>query len=220
MEQNQLQSNKTEKSLLIYLAQGLTKDGKVDVTGIDRVGVNNELRKYKDGAAPNYAELIKIPNEERICAMAERDMRGTVTIITVAITLAMEAMNLKSPMTPIQIVDLAEMIIDDSKDDKISIPDLLLFLQQLTRGKYGDLYGSIDAVKFNLFFNKYRDERWQEAIKIRDTQHEYYKSMGDANIFDRQNPKDGSAFGKMMEQYRTKAQIQRDERRERKNYNN
>jgi hypothetical protein len=134
MDKNQrLQTIKEEKTLLTYLAQGITKEGKIDTSGIDRIGLNMQLQKYKHTEREaNFGELIKIPVAYRIPALAEKDMRGTVTSIAVAITLAMESLNLKIGMNATQIVDCAEVIIDGAKEDKIAMEDLLIFLQKLT----------------------------------------------------------------------------------------
>jgi len=181
------------------------------------MGINLELKKFKEpNGAIRFDQLIAIPVANRISSMAKYDMRGTVTTIAVALTLAFEAMNLKNGMTPIQIVDLAEAIVDDSDEDKIAVEDLLLFCQKLTRGHYGNLYESMDALKFMGFFNKFRDERFAAGVAIRDAKVEEYKSLGDANAFDRENPKDGSPFGQYMNHFRQKSQARSDERKSRK----
>lgn len=196
--------------MLTYLAAGITKEGKIDTAPIDRLGISIELKKYKDefGGA-NFRELINIPVENRIPAMAEKDMRGTVTTLAVAITMSQEAMNLKRPMTAIQIVDLAEAIVDDAGGDKLSFEDALLFLQKLVRGEYGGLYESLDSIKFMDLFSKYRDERWQAGIKIRDEKDEYYKNLGPS----RDNKK-MTAFDSMLSEYATKIQAKNDEIKE------
>lgn len=198
--------------MLTYLAAGITKDRKIDTGPIDRIGLNLQLKKYKEqNGYPNYGELIKIPTSQRINELAKADLRGTVTTLAVALTLAMEAMNLKNGMNAIQIVDLAEAIIDDSEEDKLAIEDVLLFCQRLTRGHYGTLYESMDAPKFMTFFNQYRDERWNKAIEIRDAKHEEYKKMGDSNDFDRNYVRDASPFGQYMQHLREKTQARKDE---------
>ncbi len=216
--ENQLQ--KTEKTLLTFLAAGITKQGSIDTQGIDRVGMNIELKKYKDkNGAPLFEELIKIPTAMRLPEMAKQDMRGTVTTVAIALTLAFETMNLKNGMNAIQIVDLAEAIIDDSEGDKISVEDLLLFCQRLTRGHYGTLYESMDSIKFMGFFNIFRDERWEEAKRIRDEKHEDFKKLGDPNLYERENPTDASPFGQHMQHLRQKTQARKDEVYENKNRN-
>lgn len=195
---------------MTYLAQGITKEGKLDVAKVDRIGMNMELAKFKDSRGIiDYGALIKIPNEKRIPALAETDMRGTVTSIAVGITLAMESLNLKRSMTPIQVVDLAEAIVEDAKMDSIAVEDVLLFLQKLTRGAYGELYEGMDAVKFMHKFNQYRDERWEEAIRIRDEQHEQYKQEGGAR-----EARKLTTFENALSQYATKLQAKNDEIKE------
>jgi len=203
--ENQLQ--KQEKTLLTYLAQGITKEGKIDTANIDRVGMGIELKKFKnERGVVEFGKLISLPLSQRIPALAEKDMRGTVTSIAVAITLSLESLNLKRSMTAIQIVDLAEAIIDDASIDKIAIEDVLLFLQKLTRGDYGELYDGIDTVKFMHKFNQFRDERWEEGIRIRDAKHEEYKNEGGA----RENKK-MTAFDNLLQGYATKLQAKNDE---------
>lgn len=183
--------------------------------------INLELKKFKDERGLiMFDQLLSLPLENRIFKMAEKDLASTIKIITVALTLAMETFNVARKMNNFQILDLAETIVDDAGSDKIALEDLMLFLQKLTRGEYPELYEGMDQVKFMARFNQYRDDRWDEGVRLRDAKHEEFKKLGDANDFERYNPKDTSAFGDMMKQYRTKTQIRRDEQRERKNYNN
>ena len=201
------------------MQQGITTTGHFEVARVDKLSLSLELKKFKhENGTVNFAALRDIPVEQRMYALAKKDLGMTVKLVAVAITLAMESMNLTRPMNAIQILDLAEVVIEESESDKLSIQDLLIFLQKLTRGHYPGLYEGMDSLKFLERFNQYRDERWDEMRALRDAKDEEYKAMGDSNHHQRHNPKDTSAFGQMMEQYRTKAQIQRDERRERRNY--
>lgn len=218
--ENQLQ--KQEKTLVTYLAQGITVNKKgeweINTKEVDRYAISTMLKKFKfTDRDLNYGELVKIPEESRIPAMASKDMRGTVTTIAVALTLALESINLKNSMNAVQIVDCAEAIIDGAADDKISFEDLLLFLQKLTRGQYGSLYESIDQLKILSLFDKYRNERFDEMVKLRNKRDEEYKQMGDMNIYERENPKDASTLGMQLDHYRQKAQARSDEMKERKN---
>lgn len=191
---------------------GLTNNGQIDVAPVDRMGINMELRKYKDVSGhPDFRSLLVIPLERRINVLAEKDMRGTVTTIAVALTLATEAMNLKRPMNGLQIVDLAESIVDSSLEDKIAIEDVMMFLQELTRGKYGELYESFDSIKFMHLFNQYRDKRWEEGIRIRDEKVDYHKSLGDADTFNRTFRKPETVFGQHLSEYNQKLQAKNDE---------
>jgi hypothetical protein len=208
-----------ENPLVKNLTVAITTTGEVEIAKVDKFGIGLELKKYKlPNNAVNYPALFDIPKEQRITAMAQRDLGGTIKILTVAITLALETMNLKRGMNAFQILDLAEAIVDEADSDSLSIPDVMLFFQKLTRGEYPEMYEGIDQAKILDRFGKYRDERWQAGIDLRDARHQEYKDLGDSNHHDRYNPKDTSSFGQMMEHYKTKAQVGRDERRERKSY--
>lgn len=147
---------------------------------VDKYALNLELRKYKDGARINYPALFQIPASERLPAMAKKDPGKTIKLVAVAITLAMEAINVARPMTSHQIVDLAEVVVDSLSDgDSIALEDFMLFLQKLTRGEYSELYEGIDQVKFMARLDQYRDERWNAARDAYYEKHEQYKEMGD-----------------------------------------
>ncbi len=169
----------SDKGLWTSLLAGSTNNG-IEISLIDKIGINQELRKFKNPEGGiNYPALFDIPVSERIPAMAKKDLRMTITTIAVALTLAMESINVSRKMTPIQIIDLAETITDDaSSNDNLSLEDLMLFLQKLTRGEYPDLYEGIDQVKFMARFNIYRDERWEAARQLRESEHLAYKGLG------------------------------------------
>lgn len=103
--------------------------------------------------------------------MAKRDFESTLAMIVVALTKAFESMNLSRPMNDEQVIELAETIIESSNEDFLALEDVVLFLQGLTRGKYGALYESMDIPKFMLLFEKYRQERHEALMEYRDEQH-------------------------------------------------
>jgi hypothetical protein len=182
--------------------------GGLDVQRVDKFGIQLELKKFKTERGDiNYPVLFSIPKDERIAAMAEKDLEGTMKTITVAITLALETMNLSRPMQSFQILDLAEAVVDSAgEEDKPSLPDFMLFLQKLTRGEYPGLYEGIDIPKFMERWNKYRDERWEAGIELRDKQHEYYKSLGGSR-----EAKKMDSFDSMLFEYSNKLQAKKDE---------
>jgi len=199
------------------LQAGITAQGNFEIARIDKLGVSLELKKFKtQSGAVDFAAIRDIPVEHRIYSLAKQDLGQAVKLVAVAITMAIETMNLTRPMNAFQILDLAEVIIEESESDKLSIPDLLLFLQRLTRGYYPGLYEGIDATKILERFNQYRDERWEEMKALRDAKIEEYQSLGDRDDFNRNNHKDGSTLGLQLEHYRLKAQARNDERKSRK----
>lgn len=194
------------------MLEGSTNNG-IDVSRVDRIAINQELRKYKEqGGGLNYPALFAIPVSERIPAMAKKDLRMTITTIAVALTLAMEAINVARKMTPIQIIDLAETITDDADSrDNLALEDLMLFLQKLTRGEYPDLYEGIDQIKFMSRFNQYRDERWDAGRVAAENKHLEYKGLGPV----RENS-GASALDEHLSAFSTKLQAMKDELREAK----
>lgn len=194
----------------------ITTTGGTNLRKVDKLGVNLELRKYKSpNGAISFPALFEIPVDQRIAAMAQRDLGNTVLTITVALTLAFETMNLSRPMTSTQILDLAETIVDSAaEEDKPALEDLMLFLQRLTRGEYPGLFEGIDIPKFMERWNKYRDERWEEGVRLRDERHEQYKKLGDSEIFDRSYRKPETPFDEHMQSYTKKIQAKNDEIKE------
>lgn len=144
----------------------------------DRHGVQVALQRYKTpSGAANYRELLSIPTSERLSAMAAQDMQRTDMLVTAGLTLALESMNLARPMNATQIMDLSSAIIETAAEDNLSLEDLMLFLQKLTRGHYGPLYESMDIPKFMEKFELYREERHQSLMRIREEQHAQHKAL-------------------------------------------
>lgn len=191
----------------------VTPTGSIDTKKVDRMAINFELKKFKTQTGSiDYPTLLKIPLEQRIVALAQKNLEETIKTVTVALTLAFETMNLSRPMQAFQILDLAEAIVDSAaEEDKPAMEDLMLFLQKLTRGEYGPLYESLDIPKFMTFYNKYRDERWEEGIKLRDQQTEYYKNLGADNLHDRKYRKPQTPFDEYLHSYNTRLQAKNDE---------
>lgn len=196
--------------MLKNLSAAILPNGDFNLSLVKKVSLNLELKKYKhENGSINYSLIRDIPKSERIFAMSKADLPSTIQLISVALKLANEQMNMSRPMNNSQIIDLAEMIVDESEQDNLSFEDVLLFLQKLTRGEYGSFYESMDIPKFFTFFNEYRDERWNEMIILRDKLVEEHKRLGDDNIFERSTRV--SPIGEDLSRYASKLQKQSDE---------
>lgn len=146
----------------------------------DKMQVSTILREYKTPQGTiKYDKILSIPLSDRIPALAQQDFGNIVSIITAALTLAFEGMNLKRGMNAIQILDLAEAVIDSAGEDNLAMEDLMLFLQKLVRGEYGAMYESMDIPKFMTAFEEYREIRWQQLNNIRYEQAAQHKIEGD-----------------------------------------
>lgn len=142
--------------------------------------INAVLRNYKtEQGLVHFPSVLSIPRELRIAQLAKNDFINTSMLITAGLTLAFESLNLKRGMNANQVIDLAEMIIDESADDNLAMEDLMLFLQKLVRGEYGVNYESMDCSKFMEKFEVYRQERYKALQTIRMEQHAQHKVAGD-----------------------------------------
>jgi hypothetical protein len=191
------------------LKDALLQDNKDSILGI--------IKSYKtQTGAANFPTLFAIPSDQRLSKMAEKDFAETITIVTAAITMSMVNLNLRQPLTPDQIVDLADAVIDTAGEDNLALEDLVLFLQQLTRGKYNPLYESMDVPKFMEKFEIYREERHKAVLEMRENQHLEFKGLGDPT----RATKPETAFEEHLQQYSQKLQAKNDEikllRKERK----
>lgn len=154
----------------------------------DMKTANIILRQYKsEGGGINFPAVLQIPSSERIPALAKQDFNRILMLIIGALTVAVENLNVKRRLNEIQILDLAEIIIDSSNEDNLAFEDLMLFLQKLTRGEY-KLPAELDVPKFMETFEIFREERHQQYHTVVMEKHIQYKSMGDGSRSTQSDP--------------------------------
>jgi len=149
----------------------------------DRIAVNNHLALFKERGNVSFNKVLQIPKSERIPLLIEKPEGRTPVLIalTAALGSALKNISVKQGMNEEQIVELADMIIDQSYEDYIGIEDVLLFLQGLLLGKYGTLYERFDIPKFFEKFEIYRQERHEELKRVQDERHTQSKVSGGGN---------------------------------------
>lgn len=148
----------------------------------NKVEMNLILKQFKDDIGQvNYPAVLSIPTSERITSLAKQDFRRILMLLVGALTMALESMNLKKGLNEIQIVDLAEAIIDTASEDNLSIEDIMLFLQKMVRGEYEGSYENLNITKFMKIFEIYRQKRFEEYEEYKFNRHLQYKALGDAN---------------------------------------
>ena len=120
--------------------------------------VNVRLAEFKEQGVVKYDKLLAIPRNYRIPELIKMpDGRlNVLTAISASIKSAFGNINLKYALTEDQIVELSDRIIDSSHEDFLAIEDVLLFLQQLLFGEYGDLNYKMDMPGFFIKFEKYK----------------------------------------------------------------
>jgi hypothetical protein len=145
----------------------------------DPYEVNAVLRTYKTQQGhTDFPALLKIPVDDRLPGLCETYGRKTIHMhITGAVTVAMEKINLKLAMNADQLFELGETIIDTSGEDQLAMEDLLLFLQDLVRGKAGKIYDRMDIPFFMELFENYRQERHEAYMDAKYERDQQYKAL-------------------------------------------
>lgn len=142
--------------------------------------------KFKNGDINFPAIFSSVPSSERLPALFKNDMFQATALVVGALTMAFKRMRLKKVDGEL-INDIAEDVLDSSDEDNLSMEDLVLFLGNMIRGKYGDIE-DISVTKFMRLFDKYRNERTAAMEEIRVNEHLQFKGMGDATKSNQPNP--------------------------------
>ena len=145
--------------------------------------VHNELCRYKDKGNPMPLAIIEnIPVSNRLPALATTYGTDKIALVVAkAITKTLSNFNLRVGMNADQILELAYALIDSSSEDQLAFEDIMLFLDGMTRSKYGKVYDRMDMPTFFEMLEIYREQRHQAFISKRDEDHSQYKAMGDSN---------------------------------------
>lgn len=143
------------------------------------------LSKFKEGGLVKFERTLCIPQSERIPALAQTDEGhfNVLTAIVGSIKSALDNINLRKGLNEDQVIEIAEVLIDEASEDQLALEDVLLFLQRLSTGKAGTLYDRLDMPTFFELFESYREERFQALKHVRYEQEVRYKSMGDTNRY-------------------------------------
>ncbi len=127
----------------------------------------------------SYRKVLELPLEERMPALLEfpgnRPAIGTALVAS--LKSAFSQINLSSPMTEDQIVELAALIMDSSYEDNLGLEDVLLFLQDLLMGKMGTLFNRMDIPTFFELFENYRQRRHETMRTFREEQNVQLRAL-------------------------------------------
>ena len=145
--------------------------------------VNAVLRLYKtQNGAVDYPTLLRIPTGDRIRGLIEAGGYQRIHVmLSAGIHMALESLNLSRSLSPEQIIDLVDALLDSATEDNLGVEDVVLFLQKLVRGEAGKLYNSLDVPKFMEAFEDYRQDRHVTLLRIREEQEAQYKVSGRSN---------------------------------------
>lgn len=138
------------------------------------------LKQYKlKNGEINYPAVFTVPSIERLPALYRNDFMQATALIVAALVMAFERMNFKRKMDGTTVNNIAEEILDTCEEDNLSLEDLVLFLQNMVRGKYGNIE-ELSISRFMNLFDKYRDERHSAIMQLRENEHLQHKSLGDS----------------------------------------
>lgn len=141
--------------------------------------ITNILKQYKtQEGIVKYDEVMKVPLTDRLPAIVEKNFMKAAMLVVAAITMAFEKMSMKKKVDGVLINNIADEVIDTCGEDNLSLEDLMLFLQGLVRGKYGN-YEDMTVAKFMNLFEIYRDERFRAIMAHREKEAMYLDSLGD-----------------------------------------
>lgn len=171
----------------------------------DKFEINRQLKQFKN---PNgtllYDRILSMPLEDRLPGLVLKlGLKKVHQTLAVAVTITMETLNLRQPLTSNQIIDLVDILVDTASEDYLSLEDVLLFLQQLARGVMGNLFASIDIPKIMTSFEEYRQKRHNEYVKIKDEKDAQYKCVGSGESkFEKDPNVDSKTMLDLMQTYR------------------
>lgn len=143
----------------------------------DKLEISLNLKQYKyANGAVDFTPILRIPLEDRVPGLvAKIGLKQVHMTLAAAVTMSMESLNLSKPLTPNQIIDLVDILIDTAGEDFLSLEDVMLFLQQLIRGGSGKLFSAMDVPKFMESFEKYRQYRHEEYLRLKEEQDAQFK---------------------------------------------
>lgn len=150
--------------------------------------IKKHLALYKDHGMLSYRKVLELPMTERIPELIKTPQARTdiLTTLTAALTGAFSNLNLRFSISGEQVVELADMIIDQSHEDQLGLEDVFLFLENLLTGKAGKIYDRMDIQLFFEMFETYRQRRHEEIKALRDEEDAQYRALpvNDRMVFD------------------------------------
>lgn len=167
------------------------------------------LRLFKANGNIRYDQVLRIPSSERIPALTATDAgyKQVYTVLVVKLQQAFSNLNLRKGFNEDQLLNLAEMIIEQASEDNLSMEDVLLFLEQLVTGKSGKIFDRMDAPTFFELFEDYRERRHLALQYMQYEAHQQYKSMGDDKRSSEQDIRDDLSFKRQMQEYNLRQEI-------------
>jgi len=141
--------------------------------------IKAELALYKDRGMVSYQKVLEIPMEDRIPELAKlpESRAAILTALAASVGSAIRNINIRNGLNEEQVVEIADMIIDQSHEDNLSLQDVLLFLGDLLAGKCGKIYDRLDIPTFFELFETYRQKRHEHMKGFRSEIEAQYRAL-------------------------------------------
>ena len=123
---------------------------------------------FIENGQPAFIKLMQIPSEHRINAFVYKDAQKCITTLSALIMIALKHYEIDISVS----TSIAFNIVQECKSDNLSLQDIVVFLQRINSGAYGDFYGKkITPIMLMSKLQSYLDDRHEEITKYRDKEH-------------------------------------------------
>lgn len=146
----------------------------------NKLEINNNLEKYREGGLVKYENLLLIPLKDRMVGLVNEYGKEKIHgLLIIMLTDFCNFYNVIRPMTATQIVDCAFELINTSIEDYLAIEDFTIFFQGAKNGNYGKIYDRLDQQTIFDMLEVYRQDRYEKYYKVKEEKESNYKAIGD-----------------------------------------
>jgi hypothetical protein len=143
---------------------------------------NLVTQQYQQHDEVKFDALLSIPLSERIpglmASYGKKTMHKLLVMILKAFSNSLVLTKAKK-LTDTKISVTACELMLTAYEDKLSLEDIILFLQRAKAGKYGVIKNMAHPSIFFDMLEQYRQARHEAYLKINSAKHEEFKKMGD-----------------------------------------
>src|ERR1044072_1280414 len=120
MEQEKLNQSMQATHQTIQISLPISQRSLINVLlDKDKIQLAQQIGPYLDRGKPNFPAIFSVPRENRLPAMAEENLAGTLTIVSTTIGLYLAGSGVNESLA----VDIAEAVLDDAHSDQLTLQD-------------------------------------------------------------------------------------------------
>ena len=143
----------------------------------DRAGKMGLVKYFTENNAPNFGEILKV--KERLPDLAKAiGINHLSKLLMAEITKFVNCYTVVRPMNADQIAECAFSLLQSSEEDRLSLPDLIIFFEGAKQGKYGRVLDHIDQHVIFEMLEQYRQQRHITSLRIKEEQDVRFKGLG------------------------------------------